>query len=890
VLLTKLFIPSVTSCIVHRTKLYDILNSGRECKLILVSAPAGYGKSTLISDWIRQNNIRAAWYSLDEGDNDIYDFFKYVIKAVQSVEENFGSDILQRLKSPEKPANQDILNLIINRILNVKEAFTIVLDDFHFIKNTEILALFSYFLEFIPPDLNVILLSRITPDINLSRLRSSGMLLELYASDLVFSENDIHAYFNKKLKINVTPEDIRSLYSKTEGWAAGIQLIALSVDDKKNPSGLIKNFNEDNRHLMDYLLEEVLNKLSDEIIEFLTKVSIPDQFTASLCNALTGRRDSQQVIEMLEKNNLFIIPLDDQRNWYRFHHLFGELLKKKLLLMDYSEVINLHYIAGEWFYKNSLTHSALQHSVKSENFNRSINILEELIEDLWEESHHSAVLKYASEIPEEFIRKSPLISLYYSWILITKGQTFKAEPLLLEAEQITNDFLNQNSRSDSILNRKFSGKIAVAQAYLNSFLGRPDKILAYCKTALANLSDEDPLWFSWAWYSAGIAYAALDEVAESIEALKKAQEYSKRSGNWYVISTVAIALAFNESKLGHIGTSYQRCEALLKFISEKGYSNVTQKEWSYAVLYANMAAIEWLWCDLDKALPSIKTAYSLIIQGSDISYYALILTIYSGILQARGDVAGAVEKMNELEELIHDQKIVPGVESMYLAWKAIMLIAQGQPEKASIFLQKKGINVTSKITNANEQAFIPLVLVLLSSGRSDEAKPLLIELQARAEKQKRMERLIEIKILYAILFSLSGEKENAIKSLREALCLSSENGAIIYYLAYIELTGDLLKVIFSDPQNVPASHLEKLKNFLVKKDKSKPKYEGTELSMRELNTLKLLETSQTNQELADNLFVSLNTVKTHLKSIYAKLNVGNRAGAIKKARDLGLLK
>ena len=435
-LLTKLHIPSAGNNTSSSTKLFDErLNIGLSRKLILISAPAGFGKTTVVSDWISQNKIPAAWFSLDNGDNDPVDFLSYIISGIQSIHSEFGQSALKLLNSPNRPSGESIASLLINEILDIKQNFLLVLDDFHLIKSNEVLKLVTYFLEHIPGNIHIVILTRSDPALSLSRLRSQNHLVELRSSDLSFSANDISILFNKKLKLGLSIDDIYSLESKTEGWIAGLQLTALSMQGREDISRFIQDLKGDNRYIMDYLMEEVLKIQTDEFKEFLLQTSILEQMSAPLCNAVLNRNDSQLILESLEKNNMFVIPLDTERTWYRYHHLFAELLKQRLQLRGKATINELHNKASEWFNNNSMPLLAIEHAVLTGDFEKSILFLGEIVETMWKNGQHAAIMKYGDLLPDELIRRNADFSLYYSWILIFAGQTQKAEPYLASAEK-----------------------------------------------------------------------------------------------------------------------------------------------------------------------------------------------------------------------------------------------------------------------------------------------------------------------------------------------------------------------------------------------------------------------------------------------------------------------
>ena len=678
-LLTKIHIPSPGTNLIHRSLLFDKLDDGLNRKLILVSAPAGFGKTTLISDWISQHKIPAAWVSLDKGDNDPVGFVSYIISGIQGIDKEFGLSALKLLKSSNKSSAESIIGLLINDILNINQNFLLVLDDFHLINNSEIQEMVSYLLENIPQKIHIVISTRSDPTLNLARLRSQNQLIELRSSELSFSTNDIYVLFNSKFKFGLSVQDISVLKAKTEGWIAGLQLAALSMQGYENKSGFIEAFAGNNRYIMDYLIEEVLKIQSDEIKDFLLKTSILKQISAPLSNAVLNKNDSQLILERLEKNNMFVFPLDEERNWYRYHHLFAELLKQRLLLTDKNTVEELHNRACEWFEHAKMYDLAIEHALEINNYNKSIQLLGEIVEGMWENGHHSAIMKYGDLLPEELIKKNPEFCLYYSWILIIAGQIQKAQPFLESAEKITVMNINDGNLTgeDIHYNKKRLGKISVAFAYLMSNTEHSDKIFDYCKIAMEYLSEDDSLWYSWGWFSYGLAYFSIGDLNESNKALWKALEHGKKAGNIYLISTIAMRLADNEQQLGHYKLAYKICYDHLTMMQESGYSRITTADWTYAGMYSMMAVTEHMWADLDRAHENIKIAYALSEKGKDVMLQASIAAVYSIVLQDRGDMDGAGKLINELEDILKQYKISPYMTLLLVAWKVIMFTRIG---------------------------------------------------------------------------------------------------------------------------------------------------------------------------------------------------------------------
>lgn len=894
-LLTKLHIPPAGNNIVHRSELYEKLNIGLSRKLILISAPAGFGKTTVVSDWIDQNKIPAAWFSLDNGDNDPVDFLSYIISGIQSIHSSFGQSALKLLNSPNTPSCESIASLLINEILTIKQNFLLVLDDFHLIKSNEVLKLVTYFLQHIPGNIHIVILTRSDPALSVSRLRSQHQLVELRSSDLSFSANDISILFNKKLKIGLSIDDVYSLETKTEGWIAGLQLTALSMQGRENISEFIQDLKLDNRYIMDYLMEEVLKIQTDDIKEFLLQTSILEQMSAPLCNAVMNRNDSQLILETLEKNNMFVIPLDEERTWYRYHHLFAQLLKQRLQVRDKAAIIELHNKACEWFKNNAMPLLAIEHAIKAENFEKSIHFLGEIVETMWKNGQHSAIMKYGDLLPDELIKKNADFCLYYSWILIIAGQIQKAEPFLTSAEIITNKIINDKNSSEEEVhhNKKLLGKISVEFAYMNSFFGLSTKTFDYCKTAMENLSEDDPLWFSWGWYSIGSSEMAREKFNEGIAAYETALEYGKKSGNVFLISTIAMNVAYIESRMGLYTLAYKKCSDLIAFMKENGYEQIAKSECSFAGLYSCMAGIQCMRTEFDDALENIKTAYSLSKKESNNSFKVTVLLVYSFILKGREDKSGVIMMLKKAEDIIKQNKIAPGVLAMYIALKGSILIEQNELVRANDFFMENGLGLDKKISYVDDRGYFSFALLLITESKFEKAEKLLSTLHSMAQAANRIETLIEVKILFAILYKVTGNKEQAVAYLIESLEYAANECIIMDFILYLDKIRDLLSEIYkiqtTGKTKIPRKIIDKLKLAIEKREKFKKINVEADLSTRELDTLNLIAEDLTNQEIADKLFISLNTVKTHLKNIYIKLEVNSRSKAVAKVKELGLI-
>jgi LuxR family transcriptional regulator, maltose regulon positive regulatory protein len=894
-LLTKLHIPPAGQNIVHRPELFERLNMGLSRKLILISAPAGFGKTTVVSDWIDQNKIPAAWFSLDNSDNDPAIFLNYIISGIQSIHKDFGDSALKLLNSPNKPSGESIASLLINEILKINQNFLLVLDDFHLIKSQDVLMLVTYLLEHIPGNIHMVILTRSDPALSVSRLRSQRQLVELRSSDLSFSANDISVLFNKKLKFGLSLDDVYALESKTEGWIAGLQLTALSMQGRDDISEFIQGLKGDNRYIMDYLMEEVLKIQTDEIKEFLLQTSIMEQMSASLCNAVLNRNDSQLILEALEKNNMFVIPLDDERNWYRYHHLFAQLLKQRLQLRGKAAIYELHNKAIEWHMDHSMPLLAIGHALEMGNFEKSILILGEIVETMWKNGQHAAIMEYGDLLPDEIIKKNADFSLYYAWILIISGQDRKAEPFLACAEIITKNIINdKNSSKETVQsNKQLLGKISIAFACLYSKTADPEKTFSYFKSAMKCLPEEEPLWYSWGWYAMGWAKEVGGHPSESAEAFEKALDYGKKSGNIYLITSNAYNVVYMEQRKGLYTSAYKKCSDLIAVMKESGYSQITKSEPTYIELYVCMAEIECMRTDFEEALVKIKIAYNVSKNFSNSSYKVWVRLIYSLILFGLGDNTGIQKLLNEIDDIIKQNTVSPSARAIYIDMQGKLLIEQHEFEKAGNYFKENGISPDKKITYLEDRGYFSFVLLLITESRFKEAEKILSELQTMTQAAKWIETLIIVKIVYAIFYKHTGNKEKAVANLFEALEYAADENILMPFIYYHDRIKDLLTEVFKIQATtktiIPKKLTDKLKLAIEKREKLKTINFESGLSNRELDTLKLIAEDLSNQEIADKLFISLNTAKTHVRNILLKLEVENRSQAVSKAKEFGMI-
>jgi len=900
-LLTKLYRPKTKDNLVYRQGLSESLNKAKNKKLVLVSAPAGYGKTTLVSQWIEKNNLSSAWYSLDNSDNQPTTFLSYLIAGIQTIKKDFAQNALHLLNSPNSVQVESVMTLLINNLLEFEDELFIVLDDIHVINQKEVFNAINFLLAHLSPNIHLIILTRSDPPLSTSRLRSQNELLEIRISDLSFSANEIAVFFNKKLKLGLSNSEILSLESKTEGWIAGLQLAALSMQEIEDRAGFIEALAGSNRYIMDYLIEEVLRKQPDEVQKFLLKTSFLKQISAPLCNKILHRNNSQQILEHLDRDNMFVIPLDTERKWYRYHHLFADLLQQKLLLENKTEVENLHKQASLWLDENGFYDLAIEHALAIEDYKKSIQIIGMNVETMWEQGKHAAILNYGNLLPDDLIKENPGFCLYYSWILISGGETQKAHPFLESAMRLVKKTINnedlsdfQQRQSDENLQyfKRLYGKIAVALAFLFSHNEGSEKTLKFCKIGLDNLPEKDAIWHSWMWFTYGLAYFTENKIQESAKALNTAFNYAQTTDNVYLISTILSRLAEIEQQLGLFQSAYNRCVEFLSYMNDKGYSEVSKTDWTYAPLYYIIGVTEWGWAELDKANDNLKIAYRLSKKGHDNFFNIYVSIIYSIVLHYQGDSKG--DKIaKEVDELIQQTTVPPFLTSLYIASAMYRFIQKNQIEQANNLLESYGINNVKEINFSYEMAYAAYARLLIHQYKLGEAESLLNALYSYAVTNNEFERIIELNFSLAQLYELKGQRSKAVDKVMNILEMSTSENQLFYFIFWAgelkNVFNEVFKIHATTKTNIPQKFIDKVQLAIRNEEKRRKKKTEFFLSEREIETLELLAQDMSNQEIADKLFISLNTVKTRLKNIFLKLEVGNRRKAVEKAKNTGLL-
>ena len=896
ILVTKLFIPPTRPDLVPRPRLIERLKEGLHRKLTLISAPAGFGKTTLVTDWLdnlrldanKENQIenRVAWLSLDKGDNDLVRFLTYFISAlnqIEGIEATFGKVALSMLQSPKSPSTEIILTPIINEIATIPDRILVVLDDYHLIEAQPVHSALNFLLKNEPPQMHLVIATREDPALPLSRLRARDQLTELRATDLRFTTPEAAEFLNQVMGMDLSAEDIAALENRTEGWIAGLQLAAISMRERDDTTSFIDSFTGSHRLVLDYLIEEVLDQQSESIQSFLLQTSILEQLTGSLCDALTGQENSQQTLEMLEHANLFIVSLDDEHRWYRYHHLFADLLRQRLHQsastssgIDVENVDVLHKRTSEWYENNGFDIEAFQHAAAANDIERAERLITGGGVPLQYRGAATLVLSWMDSLPTTVLDASPLLWVMYASALNLTGQQAGAEQKLQAAEAALQGAEPGDKTNDIV------GHIAAIRAMMAVGQHQLENIIAQSRRALEYLDPNNlPVRTITNW-TLGYAYQLQGDRAAASQAYTEVISISQASGD--IISTLAATTGLgniqeSENKLYLAAESYRRGQKLFGEHPQPAACGT----------YLCLARILYEWNDLDAAEQHGQQSLQLARQVESIDTPALSGVLLARLKLARGDAASAITILAEADQFVRQHDYVHRFPEVAAA-QVLTLLHQGDLAAAAYLAEKHELPISR-------------ARVHLAQGETSAALAVLEPLRQQVEAKGLEDERLKVMVLQAVALHAHGEKEQAAQLLGDALALAEPGGFI---RTFVDEGSPMLSLLRETAERgIAPTYVNRLLSTFAAQDQPKSLDQAltqgfgnqvpttpslTEpLTDRELEVLQLMSDGLTYNEIAAHIMVSLNTVRTHVKNIYSKLYVHKRSQAIAKARELSIL-
>jgi LuxR family maltose regulon positive regulatory protein len=925
-LTTKLYIPPPRprEHVVSRPRLIERLDEGLrpDQRLTLISAPAGYGKTTLLGEWIScRGNVsttrsgipaqtpplHVAWISLDEGDNDPTRFLTYLVGALQTVDTEIGQDTAAALRAlqHQQPSTEMLLTGLINEITNLSAPLVLVLDDYHVIKAQPVHQAISFLIDHVPAHVHLIIATRTDPPLHLARLRARMQLSELRAAELRFTTDEAAAFLNQVTGLDLSSDDVAALESRTEGWIVGLQLAALSMKDREDIPGFIAAFTGSHHYILDYLTEEVLRRQPENVQTFLLHTTVLDRLCGPLCDALLDIRDrrdapSHEILEHLESCNLFIVPLDDERRWYRYHRLFADLLLNRLGRLHADQVPELHRRASLWYEHNGSIAEAVRHAVSAGDWPRAADLVEQRGWQLLGQGEIVTISRWLTALPEDLVRARTELCILYAWILVLTGQSDAVESRLQDAEK------NLALQSASAESEDALGHIAAVRAYAATHEGDATRAIVLAREALERLPGDDLAVRSIISFTLGSAYLLTGDVAGACQAFAEASEIGRASGDVHVAVSALSALGGQQMALGRLYQASETFQTVLHLSAERERDGKPLPITARA--YSGLSELHYEWNDLEAATRYAKESVELAKRWGNAEVWVRTPLALAWALQARGDMDGAYAALEKADQFArrHHMSLwsVARVEACRVRlWLAPvggdMAAAARWAEARESVLQADG-----ELPYGREREYLALARVLIALGRYGDALDWLARLRAAASAGDRVGRVIETLVLEAVARQARGERQQAISTLEQALSLARPEGYVRTFLDEGAPVAALLSEMAGDRQSPNAPYVRRLlaafgievdgrgrtvRTSAVSTAVPSPHPLVEPLTERELEVLGCIAAGLSNAEIAGQLFIAVSTVKRHINHIFGKLGVTSRVQAVVRAQELGLL-
>ena len=898
-LTTKLFLPPARQTLVDRPALLNQLKAGLRGKLTLVSAPAGFGKTSLVAAWRKETETPLAWFSLDEEDNEPVRFLDYLIGALQMVDEDLGDESAELLRRSTTPPLKVVLTSILNEINAYDKEFVMAFDDYHVIKEHSIHEALSFLIERLGPHAHALIATRSDPPFPLGRLRARGELKELRASDLRFDKSEAGAFLNDVMNLDLTSSDVNALEERTEGWIAGLQLSALTLQGRENRSELVKEFAGDNRFVLDYLLEEVLNCQTEQVQNFLLRTSVLTRFNGPLCDAVTEDESGHETLEQLERANLFLIRLDGRGEWFRYHHLFADLLRLKLKQKQPNSIRELQIKASQWCEKNHLSEEAIHYALAAQDWDRALTLIEPIAFHQISLGGFERLKYWVESIPESAFTTRPLLFHFYIPTLIYKEDYAKVEKFLHLFETAEPESLRKQLASLVWSTRSI---IAAAQC-------KPELAEETSRKAAEFLLPDDIKQRAVVMQTKVRAASCRGDMKEFEKALLAALPVYRQAEHLIFQVWGLTALGCVRIMQNRLHQGAEDLKTALQFSRE---NLQTRPE---TLLYSHTFSCELYreWNDVDTAKSHLNEALSIIRQTGRETFMAFVTE----------NIRSLAFMLDQCDDRAHSDVLIDNasrrvkrcgneaVEKQLEALKALMVLRRGGDiSVVNRWAETSGLSADDEPDYLKEVSHLVLARWLIATGKAKQALPLLNRLLSAAQKATRIREVIQILLLQALAHQALGSDSESVKSVEKALVLAQPESYVRTFVDEGESLSKLLLELLKQKGKRWESEKPEMLQYVVKlKEIFGPSgpvptakipaavasegvpwwYAEDPLSERELEVLQHVARGLSNQEIADKLFLSAGTVKRHMSNIYQKLDVHSRTQALERARTLKVL-
>jgi LuxR family transcriptional regulator, maltose regulon positive regulatory protein len=892
ILRAKLYVPRYRANAVPRSRLHERLDEGTSRDLTVVSAPAGFGKTTLLADWSQRSELPVAWVSLDERDDDPVRFLLYLIAAIGTIHEDFGKTTRAFLDSLESREElEPVLTALSNEILELPSDFVLVLDDYHSVRSETIHDALAFLLDHWPPPMHLIIAGRTSPPLPLPRLRARGRLTELGVPDLRFSLEEATDFLGRTMGLNLTAKRVAALEEGTEGWIVGLQLAAHALKDREAEFRSMEAIVGGARYVFDYLAEEVLSRQPKDVREFLLKTSVVETLSGPLCEALTDTTDGQEMLEWLERNNLFLVPLDDEGRYYRYHHLFAAFLRERLGRIYPDEIPRLHRSAGLWEEADGCLSGAIEHALAAEDFDRAADLIEEETGVRRTYVDASLLLRWLGTLPDDLVRRRPQLSLLYAWALAHSGELEDAERRLRDTEEGLGLDAGASTAGLSKKERTMLGEICIIRARMAAMRENAALTTELSNRALDLLPEDELHLRGDVALDLGHAYCSVGDIESASKAFARAAAIGRAADD---LRTALFALRYQASLEISRG-GLRRAEELLLDGQRLAESRPEGVPSVAGIIHTGMGELLYERGDLDEARRLLEEGIEHGRRSGEAKILVYGYVNLARVLMAEGDAEGAHSLIREAGGLTPRWPLI-------WAWQARFWLAQGDVHSAARWSREYEAT-EDYMSYPRHFERITMARVLLGEDRTDEALDSLGNLLAGARSEGRRAHEIELLVLHALALNGRGDTEEALGFLEQALSLAEPEGFVRVFVDEGLPMAALLERVIREPRDdgsyngAPDVYAGRLLEHIALQAADSgnggprsSRAPGLEpLSGREVEVLELVAAGRSNAEIAGELYLSVGTVKAHVHHIFGKLLVRNRSQAVARARELRLL-